>query len=117
MSSLPVDPGDKWQVNADIREMVKFKYINLLERFNGLGLYDIVFCRNVLIYFDQLTKAQVLASIAKTMSSDGSLYLGGAETVLGITDRFEPVRGQRGLYALTDKVSRAATGLKVGLAS
>ena len=122
---LPIDmlvknfekQGDKWQVNADIREMVKFKYLNLLERFNGLGVFDIVFCRNVLIYFDQLTKAQVLASIAKTMSSDGSLYLGGAETVLGITDLFEPVRGQRGLYGLTDKVSGAATGLKVGLAS
>jgi chemotaxis protein methyltransferase CheR len=57
-----------------------------------------VFCRNVLIYFDQPTKTKVLEAIARQMPPDGILYLGGAETVLGITDRFKAVDGQRGLY-------------------
>jgi chemotaxis protein methyltransferase CheR len=60
-----------------------------------------VFCRNVLIYFDQPTKAQVLGRIAKQLPSDGVLYLGGAETVLGITDRFEPMPNERGIYRPT----------------
>jgi chemotaxis protein methyltransferase CheR len=61
----------------------------------------VVFCRNVLIYFDQATKGQVLARIAQIMPNDGFLYLGGAETVLGISDAFEVVPGQRGVYRLT----------------
>ena len=57
-----------------------------------------VFIRNVLIYFDPPTKAVVLNKVAQIMPEDGYLYLGGAETVLGVTDRFEPVAGERGLY-------------------
>ena len=67
-----------------------------------LGKFDIVFCRNVLIYFDQATKGQVLSRIAQIMPADGYLYLGGAETVLGISDSFEVVPGQRGIYRLTN---------------
>jgi chemotaxis protein methyltransferase CheR len=54
----------------------------------------------VLIYFDQQTKAEVLARVAKTMPADGVLYLGGAETVLGITNKFVPITGHRGMYGL-----------------
>ncbi len=67
-----------------------------------LGKFDIVFCRNVLIYFDADTKGKVLTGIADRMPDDGLLFLGGAETVLGISDRFRPVKGQRGVY---EKVS------------
>lgn len=91
--------GDRWQMNEEIRNMVKYDYFNLLDPMSALGTFDIVFCRNVLIYFDEQTKGTVLAKMAKQMPTDGYLFLGGAETVIGITDSFKPVPGQRGLYA------------------
>lgn len=92
--------GDKWHLDPAIRAMVQYKYFNLLEDPGSLGKFDVVYCRNVLIYFDQDTKKQVLERIAKLMPEDGILYLGGAETVLGVTDRFQPVTGVRGMYQL-----------------
>ena len=59
-----------------------------------------VFCRNALIYFDQETKGKVLDGIADLMTDDGILFLGGAETVLGISERFKPKPEQRGVYGL-----------------
>jgi len=91
--------GEVWQLSDEIRRMVKFREFNLLDNFFSLGRFDIVFCRNVLIYFDQPTKGDVLGRMANTLATDGSLFLGAAETVLGITDKFRPVRGCRGLYA------------------
>ncbi len=92
--------GEKWQISEEIRKMVSYKPFNLLESPTQLGTFDVVFCRNVLIYFDQETKSKVLARIAGIMPADGFLYLGGAETVLGISDAFEVVPGQRGIYRL-----------------
>jgi chemotaxis protein methyltransferase CheR len=89
---------DRWQLDEAIRSMVQFRLFNLLEEPRALGHFDVVFCRNVLIYFDQPTKTQVLERIAKLLPADGVLYLGGAETVLGITDRFEPMPAERGIY-------------------
>ena len=99
--------GDRWQVSDEIRRMVKFQAFNLLESPARFGKFDVVFCRNVLIYFDQDTKGQVLGRVAELMPSDGFLYLGGAETVLGITDKFQLVQGQRGLYGLTGTADAA----------
>lgn len=90
--------GEKWQLKDEIRSMVTFKYLNLLEPFVGLGSFDIVFCRNVLIYFNEQTKRKVLDSISGVLANDGYLFLGGAETVLGLTDKFKLKEGQRGLY-------------------
>ncbi|HEU4827410.1 MAG TPA: protein-glutamate O-methyltransferase CheR [Dongiaceae bacterium] len=92
--------GDRWQINAKIRGMVQFREFNLLQDPTPLGRFDVVFCRNVLIYFDQTTKTRVLNNVAKMMPEDGFLFLGGAETVLGITDRFQMVPGQRGVYGV-----------------
>ena len=78
--------------------MVNFRTFNLLHDLSSLGTFDIVFCRNVLIYFDLPTKTSVLAAIAKLMPEDGFMVLGAAETVLGVTDRFRSVTGQPGLY-------------------
>lgn len=89
-----------WRINAKLREMVQFREWNLLADLRPLGLFDIVFCRNVLIYFDQPTKSAVLDAIARQLRPDGLLYLGGAETVLGLSDRFAPAPGQRGVYTL-----------------
>ncbi len=94
--------GEYWQLKAPIRQMVQFEKFNLLESFNGLGTFDVVFCRNVLIYFDQDTKADILGRIHATMPAHGMLFLGAAETVLGITDRFKPVPGQRGMYVTSE---------------
>lgn len=96
--------GDKWQIDASIRSMVTFREFNLLEDPLALGKFDIVFCRNVLIYFDSATKRKVLDGMSRLLPHDGVLFLGGAETVLGVTDRFQPVPGQRGVYALADSV-------------
>ena len=92
--------GDKWQLDSGIRSMVQFREFNLLESPATMGNFDVVFCRNVLIYFDQETKKQVLDGIARQMPNDGALLLGGAETVLGVTESFKPVQGRRGVYQL-----------------
>ena len=81
--------------------MIDFRYLNLLDDFSRLGQFDIVYCRNVLIYFDAALKADVLRRIANTMAADGSLLLGASETVLGVTDALALDPGHRGLYAKT----------------
>ncbi len=91
--------GELWQVGPDIRAMVKFRQLNLLSNFSSLGMFDLIFCRNVLIYFDQQTKIDVLESLARVTASDGYLVLGAAETVVGLTDSFKVVGDKHGLYA------------------
>jgi chemotaxis protein methyltransferase CheR len=96
--------GEAWQIAPEIRGMVKFAPLNLLNDFSHLGKFDLVFCRNVLIYFDQATKIDVLERIADVTERDGYLVLGGAETVMGLTKRFRPVADKRGLYRQPDGV-------------
>ena len=91
--------GEHWQINEDIRNAVQLKHANLLQDLRGLGKFDIVFCRNVLIYFDAPTKSEVLNRIRSMMPGDGYLFLGAAETVVGISDRFKTIPGERGVYA------------------
>ena len=91
---------ESWQIDPGLKTMIQFKEFNLLHDLNSLGQFDVVFCRNVLIYFDQPTKTKVLAGISKLMPNDAFLYLGGAETVIGISDHFKPYAGQRGIYTL-----------------
>jgi chemotaxis protein methyltransferase CheR len=97
-----VQNGDKWHLSDAIKNRVTFQRFNLLDSMATLGRFDIVFCRNVLIYFDEATKRQILERMAKQMEPDSFLLLGGAETVLGITDAFALLPQQRGLYALKD---------------
>ncbi len=91
---------DQWQIKSDLRAMIQYKEYNLLGDLKPLGNFDVVFCRNVLIYFDQATKGKILEGASRLMPEDGLLFLGGAETVLGISDKFKPVAGQRGVYCL-----------------
>ena len=105
--------GETWQIAPEIRAMVQFRPFNLLNDFAGLGMFDIVFCRNVLIYFDQPTKVGVLDRIARTVERDGYLVLGAAETVVGLTDSFKPVPERRGLYSPNTGVRAAAPRLAV----
>jgi len=90
--------GETWQIAPEIRAMVQFRSINLLKDFSALGRFDLIFCRNVLIYFDQETKIGVLNRLARMMPGDGFLALGAAETVVGLTDAFKPMADKRGLY-------------------
>ena len=98
-----------WRIGEAIRGMVQYRERNLLADLRPLGQFDVVFCRNVLIYFDQATKAKVLDAVAQQMPGDGLLYLGGAETVLGITSRFAPLATERGVYGLEAGKFTAAT--------
>jgi chemotaxis protein methyltransferase CheR len=90
--------GELWQVNPDIRAMVQHRQLNLLHDFSQLGTFDVIFCRNVLIYFDQDTKINIFNRLAKATEADGFLVLGAAETVVGLTDAFSPYPERRGLY-------------------
>jgi chemotaxis protein methyltransferase CheR len=91
--------GEQWQIAPELRCMVQFRPINLLKDFSALGAFDLVFCRNVLIYFDQETKTDLLTRMARQIPADGYLVLGAAETVVGLTHAFRPVPDKRGLYA------------------
>jgi len=106
-----------WRIADALRERVQFREWNLLSDLRPLGRFDIVFCRNVLIYFDQPTKRRVLEAIAQQMPPDGLLYLGGAETVLGITDRFVPLNGERGVYGLAAPAARTFAPLLGAMAT
>jgi chemotaxis protein methyltransferase CheR len=102
--------GETWQLAPELRSMVQFRPINLLNDFSALGTFDVVFCRNVLIYFDQDTKIAVLDRIAQQMPDDGYLVLGAAETVIGLTGAFKPLADKRGLYVTTSGTKQPARG-------
>ena len=90
--------GEAWEASATLRSMIQFKPHNLLQGTSGMGPFDVIFCRNVLIYFDLDGKRQVLGDLSKALAPDGVLFLGSAETVLGVTKDFEGTPGARGLY-------------------
>lgn len=92
-----VRDGQGWRVSPELRALVKFRPHNLMD--DGLpGVFDVIFCRNVLIYFDVEQKRTVLQAMARTLAEDGALFLGSAETVLGVTDAFELTPGAAGLF-------------------
>jgi chemotaxis protein methyltransferase CheR len=100
--------GEFWQIAPELRAMVRYRQLNLLSDFSQLGMFDLVFCRNVLIYFDTETKTDVLNRIARITAPDGYLVLGAAETVVGLTDRFKMLADRRGLYAPNTDPPRAS---------
>ncbi|NMJ43182.1 protein-glutamate O-methyltransferase CheR [Roseomonas sp. JC162] len=99
--------GSRWRVSAELRAMVRWQAFNLLDDARGLGRFDVIFCRNVLIYFDAPTKSRVLGMLAGMVAADGVVYLGGAETVLGLTDRLMPAAGERGAYEPARSAAKA----------
>jgi chemotaxis protein methyltransferase CheR len=102
--------GESWQIAPEIRAMVQFRPLNLLKDFSALGTFDMIFCRNVLIYFDQETKIGVLNRMARQLPADGYLALGAAETVVGLTDAFKPLADRRGLYVPNATPARSESG-------
>jgi chemotaxis protein methyltransferase CheR len=90
--------GENWKIDERLKANIRFRPMNLLDDFRALSRFDIIFCRNVLIYFDVPTKKRVLERMAQQVDGAGYLLLGAAETVLGVTDSFKPSPGSRGLY-------------------
>jgi len=114
--------GELLQINPDIRAMVAHRQLNLLHDFGQLGSFDVIFCRNVLIYFDQETKANIFGRLARGMEPDGFLVLGAAETVVGLTEAFKPIGDRRGLYRPNDarvagRPAVPAAGTKLAMAA
>jgi len=89
--------GESWRIKSDLRSAVSWRQFNLLDSATHLGRFDIVFCRNVLIYFDIATRTAILERIAGQVVDDGFLVLGGSETVMGVTNAFQ-AGAESGLY-------------------
>ena len=90
--------GDVWQIADHLRAKVTFRPQNLIAGFRELGAFDVICCRNVLIYFDVATKRRVLAGLAGALAQDGCLALGAAESVGGLSDDLAPLPGRRFLF-------------------
>jgi len=90
--------GDGWKIRDEIRAMAVFKKFNLMKPFAGLGKFDIVFCRNVAIYFTPADKKMVFEKIASVLEPDGSLIIGSTESLTGVTGMFEPKRYMRSIF-------------------
>ena len=102
--------GEQWRISQTLRSMVDFCPLNLLHPFETLGTFDIIYCRNVLIYFDAPTKGDVLGRLSASLSPDGALLLGAAETVIGLTDKLAPSAQHRGLYNQAAATARNTMG-------
>jgi chemotaxis protein methyltransferase CheR len=90
--------GTMWQLKSDVRAMVQFRQFNLLHDFTPLGRFDVIFCRNVLIYFDQAAKSDIFGRLMRVNEPDGYLFLGAAETIVGLTDAYRICPKRRGVY-------------------
>lgn len=87
----PVEDGQRMAVAGELRALVRFKPLNLLGPWPMKGRFDVIFCRNVVIYFDRDTQARLFDRFADILTDDGFLYVGHSESLYGLTDRFEPV--------------------------
>ncbi len=103
--------GDRWRISERLRAMVDLRQHNLLEPNGHLGQFDIIFCRNVLIYFDVQTKARVLEALSPRLAPQGAMFLGAAETVIGISTTVLPDRQHRGVYRGQNSIHAQPSGL------
>jgi chemotaxis protein methyltransferase CheR len=101
--------GDCWRIAAALRNRVRFRVFNLLDSFADIGPFDVIFCRNVLIYFDQRTKTDILARLRETLAPGGYLVLGAGETVLGLNSSFAARSDCPGIYVKTARAQAHPT--------
>lgn len=104
---------DRWVINPGVGGMIEFKTWNLLEDLYPLGQFDVVLCRNVLVYFDLKTKFDVLQKISRVLADDGVLYLGLDDAVSGVSDKFRPVVPEQGIFAVQRSGRPASSSLAV----
>lgn len=96
--------GLDWQLHESVRRMVTFRQANLAQPLSGIPMMDVIFLRNVLIYFDAVTKRTVLAEVARVLKPGGFLFLGGPETTYGIDPAYERFEAGRTVcYRLRDR--------------
>lgn len=101
--------GQNWKIADKVRNLVRFENFNLLNPMDKFGTFDIIFCRNVLIYFDETTKKKVIQGLVKRMAPDGYIFLGGSETAIGLCPELKINAGCPGLYTMQSQ--QPASGL------
>jgi len=96
------EKGEKWKANDQLKNMVKFSHVNLMEDHGDMGEFDIIFCRNVLIYFEVSDKKNILTNLSKHLKPHGTLILGSSETVNDLSDKLSQFRGEGapGIFSL-----------------
>lgn len=111
--------GDSWQISEQMRQKVQFRQLNLLQDFNSLGKFDIIFCRNVLIYFDTNRKQDILTRMSRILAPDGFLLLGASESLIGLRTNLAAHPEHRSLFinggGTADAAPQAAPKLQVNL--
>lgn len=90
--------GDSWKVKDEVRAMVNFKKVNLMQPLNGIGKFDIIFCRNVAIYFTLEDRKKLFNKLADNLAEDGFLIIGSTESLTGVCPRFVPKRHLRSIF-------------------
>ena len=90
--------GDSWKIKDEIRAMVNFRKLNLMQPFTALGKFDIIFCRNVAIYFTLEDRKKLFNKLADCLSDDGYLIIGSTESLTGVCARFIPKRHLRSIF-------------------
>ena len=98
VSKYFVPEGDRWKIRDEIRALANFRRMNLMEPFSFPGPFDIVFCRNVAIYFTEQDKIRLFKNIAKCLARDGYLIIGATESISGLCPEFEPKRYLRAVF-------------------
>jgi chemotaxis protein methyltransferase CheR len=93
--------GATWQIKPFLQRVVEFRRINLAESFSNLGAFDVIFCRNVLIYFDDITKKKIFSQFSKILCSNGLLALGVTENLYGLSDEYESIRFGNSIFYQT----------------
>jgi chemotaxis protein methyltransferase CheR len=106
--------GDGWAVKPELQRRIRFRAFNLLDLKPSFGRFDVIFCRNVLIYFDVPTKRRVVETMAQMLPPDGYFVLGGTETILGVTNRFTAIDAQRGVFRPTAATAPANADVAAG---
>ena len=104
--------GNLWRVTDDVKKRVNFQELNLKSGFASLGKFDVIFCRNVLIYFAPDLKIEIMNRMAQNLKPNGYLILGGSETISGYSEDFDMVRWKNVgvIYKLKDQKNKRRAG-------
>ncbi len=90
--------GDKWKIRDEIRAFATFRTMNLLQPFSFPAPFDLIFCRNVAIYFTESDKTRLFQNLSRCLARDGALIIGSTESIAGLCPEFEPRRYLRSVF-------------------